>query len=88
MTSKKNEGKTEKTIRLSNIIQYSVANNFMFPHNGNKDHMWKTISRNRNGNCNVFSLNGIGRFLIPLVPNRCLGFCKCILSKNVQKCLT
>lgn len=56
MTSKKHKGKTEKTISLSSIIQCSVANNFVFPHNGNKDHMWKTISRNQNGNSNVFLL--------------------------------
>lgn len=56
MTSKMHKGKTEKTISLSSIIQCSAANNFMFPHNGNKDHMWKTISRNQNGNSNVFLL--------------------------------
>lgn len=63
MTCKKHKGKTEKTIHLSSIIQYSAANNFMFPHNGNKDHMCKTIPRNRNGNYNVFLLMAQKDFL-------------------------
>jgi len=74
MTSKKHKQKTEKALSLSNIIQYSVANSFMFPPNGNKDHMWKTIYRIRNGNCNVFLLNGTGRFLILYFQIYILGF--------------
>lgn len=73
-TCKKHKGKTEKTISLSNIIQCSVVNNIMFPHRRNKDHMWKTISRNRNGNYNLFLTNGTDRFLTLLISKCVLVF--------------
>lgn len=43
MTARSAKEKPEKTISLSNIVQYSLANNFMFPHNGNKEHVENSI---------------------------------------------